>query len=109
MKSGTLSLKTITNELDFLKKLFKETSDKKDLRLFAIKLTEKIPDRRNAQEYYQSFIRKKNTESVKQSKIITQQPKKFQNPNIFDIKSVITEHPKTSHKLFKTISFPSRF
>ena len=26
----------------------------------------------------------------------------MENPNIFDIKSVIIEHPKTSHKLAKT-------
>ena len=41
--------------------------------LFATKLTEKIPDPRNAKEQYQSFIREKNTKSIKQSKIITQQ------------------------------------
>ena len=41
--------------------------------------------------------------SVKQSEIITYQPKKFQNPNIVDIKSVITGHPKISHKFSKTI------
>ena len=29
--------------------------------------------------------------------------KNFENPNIVDKKSVITEHPKTSHKLSKTI------
>ena len=62
-----------------------------------------MPDPRNAKEHYQSFIRKKNTKSVKQSEIITYQPKTFENPNIADIKSVITKHPKTSHKLFKTI------
>ena len=71
--------------------------------LLANKLIEKIPDSRNAKEHYQSFIRKKNTKSVKQSKIITYQPKTFENPNLVDIKSVITEHPKTSHKLSKTI------
>ena len=43
-----------------------------------------------------SFIRKKNRKIVKQSEIISYQPKPFENPNI-------TEHPKTSHKLFKTI------
>ena len=63
----------------------------------------KIPDPRNSKEYYQSFIRKKNTKSVKQSKIITYQPKTFENPNVVDVKSVITENPKTSHKLSKTI------
>ena len=39
---------------------------KKDLQLLAIKLTEKIPHLRNAKEYYQSFIRTKNTKSLKQ-------------------------------------------
>ena len=69
----------------------------------ANKLIQKVPDPRNAKEHYQSFIRKKNRKSVKQSEIITYQSKTFKNPNIVDIKSVITEHPKTSHKLFKTI------
>ena len=71
--------------------------------LFANKLIEQIPDSFNAKEHYQSFIRKKNTKSVKQSKIITQKPKTFENPNIVDIKLVIIEHLKTSHKLSKTI------
>ena len=34
---------------------------------------------------------------------ITYQPKTFKNTNIVDIKSVITVHPKTSDKLYKTI------
>ena len=71
--------------------------------MLANKLIEKIPDPRNAKEHYQSFIRKKNTKSVKQSEIITYQPKTFENPNIVDIKSVVTEYPKTSHKLSKTV------
>ena len=71
--------------------------------MFANKLIEQIPDSFNAKEHYQSFIRKKNTKSVKQSKIITQKPKTFENPNIVDIKLVIIEHLKTSHKLSKTI------
>ena len=37
----------------------------KDLLLLANKLIEKIPDPRNAKGHYQSFIRKKNTKSVK--------------------------------------------
>ena len=41
---------------------------------------------------------KKITKSAKQ-KIITQQPKIFESPNIVNIKSVIIEYPKTSHKL----------
>ena len=49
------------------------------------------------------FLRKKNRTSVKHSKIITYQPKTFENPSIIDIKSVIAEHPKTLHKLSKTI------
>ena len=52
---------------------------------------------------YQSFIRKKNRKSVKQSKIITYQPKPFENSNIVDIKSVLTQHPKSSHKLSNNI------
>ena len=64
---------------------------------------EKISDPRNAKKQYQSFIRKKNTKSVKQSKIITYQPKTFENPNTVDIKSAIVEHSKASHKLSKTI------
>ena len=39
----------------------------------------------------------------KKSEIVTHQPKTFENSNTADIKSIITEHPKTSHKLFKTI------
>ena len=45
----------------------------------------------------------KNTKSLKQSEVITYQPKTFENPNIVVKKLIITEHPKTSHKLFKTI------
>ena len=40
---------------------------------------------------------------VNQLKIITQQPKPIQNLNVTDIKSITTEHPKTSRKLSKTI------
>ena len=67
------------------------------------KLIVKIPDPRSAKKHYQSFLRKKNRKLVKHSEIITYQPKTFENPNTVDIKSVITEHPKTSHKLSKTI------
>ena len=49
------------------------------------------------------YKKKKNTKSVKKSEIITYQPKIFEDPNIVDIKSITTEHPKTSHKLSKTI------
>ena len=71
--------------------------------LLANKLVEKIPDPGNAKEHYQSFIRKKNRKSVKQSEIITYQSKTFESTNIVDIKSVITEHSKTAHKVSKTI------
>ena len=40
---------------------------------------------------------------MKQSEIITYQPKTFENPNVVDIKSVIIEHLKTPHKLSKII------
>ena len=105
MKSKTLSLKTIINELDFLKNQleFSEKLDYKDLLLLANKLTKNIPDPRNAKEHFQSLIIKKNRKSVKQSEITTYKPKTLQILSIVDIKSVITEHPKTSHKLSKTI------
>ena len=71
--------------------------------LLANNLIGKIPDLCNAKEHYQPSVRKKNTKSVKPSEIITYLPKTFENPNIVDIKLIITEHPKTSHILFKTI------
>ena len=99
MKSETLSVKTIINELDFLRKtviIHWNSQKNPDSLLLANKLMEEIPDPLNAKEHYQSRIRKKNTKSVE----ITET---FENPNIVDIKSVITEHPETSHKLSKTI------
>ena len=61
MKSETLSLKTIMNRLDFLKKaiIIQYNAWKKDL-LLANKLLEKVPDPCNAKKHYQSFMRKKN-------------------------------------------------
>ena len=59
MKSKTLSLKTIINELDILKKsviISMKRLNKKDLLLLTNKLIKKIPDPRNAKEHYQSFI-----------------------------------------------------
>ena len=69
------------------------------------KLLDKIPDPRNGKEHYQSFIRKKKTTQHNISKTTrnTYRPKTFENPNIADIKSIITEHPKTPNKLSKTI------
>ena len=69
--------------------------------MLANKLIENIPDPPNAKEHHWSFIRKKNRKSVKQSEIITYQPKNF---DIVHIISVITEHPKTSHILSKAIT-----
>ena len=63
----------------------------------------KVPGPCNDKEHYQSFLRKKNTKSVKQSKLFTQQPKTFENPKVIDMETIITEYPKTSHKLSKTI------
>ena len=107
MKSETLSLKTMTNELDFLRKTVIQWNawkkKRKDLLFLANKLIDKIPDPCNAKVQSQSIIRKKSTKSVKKSQIITYQPKTFENPNIFDRKSIITEHAKTSPKLSKTI------
>ena len=101
MKSETLTLKTIINKFP------KESSyysmkrlKRKDLFLLANKLIDKVPDPGNATEHYESFLRKKNRKSVKQSEIITYQPKTF---DTVDIKSLVTEHPKTSHKLSKTV------
>ena len=76
---------------------------KKNLLLFAKKILEKVPDPCNSKQNFESFLRKKNRKIVKQSEIITYQPKTFKNPNIVDIKSVITEHPKTAYKLSKII------
>ena len=62
---------------------------RKDLLLLANKLKEKVPDPHNAKQHYQLFVRRKSRKSVKPSKIKT-----FENPNLVDIKSIITEHPK---------------
>ena len=70
--------------------------------LLANKLIEKITDPSNAKEHYQTFIRKKNRKLVKQFEISTYQPKAFENPNITNIKSVITEHSKISYKTMFT-------
>ena len=71
--------------------------------MFVNKLIKEISDGCNTKVYYQSFIRKKNRKSVKQSELITYQPKRFENPNTVDMKSIIKKHSKTSHELLKTI------
>ena len=45
----------------------KRSKKKKSLLLFANKLIEKAPKPRNAKQHYESFLRKKNRKSVKQS------------------------------------------
>ena len=55
---------------------------KKDLLQLPNILIKNIPDPLNTKEHYQSFTIKKNRKSVKQSEIITYQPKTLQNPNI---------------------------
>ena len=47
--------------------------------------------------------REKNRSGKKKSKIIGQQAKTIENPNIVDIRSAIIKHLKTSHKLPKSI------
>ena len=46
---------------------------------------------------------RKTQNQERQSKIITYQPKNFEHSNNVDIKSVVIEHPRTSHKLSKTM------
>lgn len=81
--------------------LFSKTSEKKIS--FTTELIEKISDPSKT-KYYQSYLNKK---IVKQSKIIAQQPKNIENPNTVDIKSSISQHPKT-YKLTKTIKQAER-
>ena len=49
------------------------------------------------------IYKNKKPHKINKTKNITYQPKNSENPNIVDMKLIITEHPKTSHKLFKTI------
>ena len=49
------------------------------------------------------LFKQKNEKLVKLSKIITQQLTLLEILNITDSESVTIEHPKTSHKLPKTI------
>ena len=51
---------------------------RKDLLFLAKKFIEKITDSHNDKQHYQSFRRRKNRKSVKQSEIITYQPIKAQ-------------------------------
>ena len=93
MKSEIFTVRTIISQLDFVKEevFFNET----------LQIDKKISNPRISKEHYQSFKRKRNTNLVKESEIITCQRKTFKNPNINDIKSVITQHLKASHKSSK--------
>ena len=68
--------------------------------MFVTKLRGKKPDPKNftniiAKEYYNSYLEKKNTKTVKRSKAIPQQLKAIEQPNIVDIKSVIIDFSET--------------
>ena len=58
---------------------------RKDLLLLATKLTEERPGPRNDKGTLPTFVKKEDTKSVKESKIMTRQPKALENSNIFDI------------------------
>ena len=114
MHLETLSLETVLNGLDFWKREAinqwnawkkKKIKNKKELLLLANKSIEKISDRRNAKEYYHSFVRKKKEKSVKQSEIIIDQLNTFENINIVDIKSVIIENISKIIQNYKTEKF----
>ena len=69
MNLETLSFKFIIKELDFPKKTVIvqwNIRKKRLLQLFATKVTEKILDSNNAKEYYNSYLKWKNTEQVEQ-------------------------------------------
>ena len=69
MNSETLSLETISNKLDLLKKetTINETFEN---RLLATKLIENIGDPSNAKESYHSYLKRRNRKLVTRSKII---------------------------------------
>ena len=72
--------------------------------MLANKLIAKIVDPSKAEEYYNSYLkRKKIQKMVKGSEIVTYQRNTTEKPNVVCIKLVTIEHPKTSRKLFKPI------
>ena len=93
MRSDTLPLKNILNESDFLKRavVIQWNTWERYLLFLAKKLIEKLPDTCNASEHYESFLRNKNRELVKEWEMITYHPN---NCDSADIKAVITEHSK---------------
>ena len=82
------------------KQIFNEMLEKKRFIVTCLEITRKVPDPCIAKEQYETFLKQKNRTSVKQSEVNSEKPKTF---DTVDIKSVITEHPKTLHKLCKTI------
>ena len=70
-----LCLWKLLNQLDSLKKAviikLNTWKEKTYCCLLTNKLIGKVPDGCNAKEHYQSFLRKQNRKSVKQSEIIT--------------------------------------
>ena len=49
----------------------------------------KIPYPRNAKQHYQSFTKRKNRKSVKQLKVITDQPKTFESQMLLILKQLL--------------------
>ena len=49
----------------------------------------KIPYPRNAKQHYQPFIKRKNRKSVKQLKVITDQPKTFESQMLLILKQLL--------------------
>ena len=81
---------------------------KKNLVWLTTKLIGQKLDPINAKEYYNFYLTRK-TKLVERRKAILEQPKTFKSSNNVIIKSVITEHPITLHKLFKTIRQAEKF
>ena len=84
--------------MDFLKKqlLFNETLERRTIYCC-------LQNKPHNAKKLSIIYKKKSGKSVKQSKTVTYPLNNFQKSNIVDIKSIITEHPKVSLKLFKTI------
>ena len=66
-------------------------------------LIEQISDPRNVKEKLLIICKKLKHEISKTIRNNYLSTETFENPNIDDIKSLITEHPKTSQKLSNTI------
>ena len=105
MNSETLFLKTYCKRFGFIKEstYYSMKHWKKRSVIACNQINEKKADPSNAEVYYNSYLKRKNTKLVKRSNIITEQLKAIENPNFVDIKSVIIEHSKISHKFSKII------